>query len=360
MSGIFAALGLADSDRSFINVIGQRVVYDAAMQLLDQYNAGLNAAMSVFVERTTEDYKLRYKLPGGGRLQRRGGQAQSGAKKAYGSWDIALPLEDFGDQLVGDDVALAYMTMDEFDRHLDTIFLSDVNTVRFEMLKSIFNNTARTFVDPLYGSLTVQPLANGDTVTYPPVEGSESEATDDHYLESGYAASAISDTNNPYVTIRDELEEHFGGGVSGGSNIAVFINNAQTAKTETLTEYDPVPQRFVTAGVNSDQADRGLPANVPGKILGYVNGVWVVEWRWVPANYMLGIHLDAPAPLLQRVDPAATGLGQGLQLIATDDETPFEASHYRHRFGLGVGNRLNACVMELGTGGSYSIPAAYQ
>lgn len=360
MSGIFAALGLQDTDRSYINTLGQRVVYDAAIQLLEQYNAALNAAMGVFVERTTEDYKIRYKLPGGGRLQRRGGQAQSGAKKAYGAWDVALPLEDFGDQLVGDDVTLAYMTMDEFDRHLDTIMLADVNTVRFEMFKSIFNNTARTFVDPLYGSLTIQSLANGDSVTYPPVEGSETEATDDHYLESGYAAASISDSNNPFATIRDELEEHFGGGASGGSNIAVFINNAQTAKTEALTDFDPVAQRFVSEGSNSDVADKGLPAGLPGKLLGYTNGVWVIEWRWVPANYMLGLHLDAPKPLLQRVDPAATGLGQGLQLVATDDEYPFEASHYRHRFGLGVGNRLNGVVMELGTGGTYTIPTAYQ
>lgn len=358
MSGIFGVLNLSDTDRSFINTIGQRVVYDAAQQLLTQYNQGLAAAIGAFVERETSDCKLRYKLPGGGRLQRRGGQAQSGNAKAYGAWDVALPLEDFGAALGGDQVTLAYLTIDEFNRHLETIMLQDRNTVRFELLKAIFNSGERTFVDPLYGSLLVEPLANGDSVTYPPVEGSETEATDTHYLESGYASSAISDTNNPLATLRDELEEHFGGGAAGGSNLVVFINNAQTAKVSALTDFSKIGQNFVTLGQDTAVANINVPS-VPGKLIGYSNGVWVSEWRWIPADYMVALHLDAPKPLLMRTDPADTGLGAGLQLVTEDEDYPFRVSHYRHRFGVGCGNRLNGAVMELGTGGTYTIPTAY-
>jgi hypothetical protein len=194
-------------------------------------------------------------------------------------------------------------------------------------------------------------------VVYPPVIGTDSEATDDHYLESGYAASAISDTNNPFVTIRDELEEHFGI-PSDGSNIVVFVNNAQTAKVEALTDFVEVGDRFVIPGDNVDQLT-GLPANLPGRVLGRVSGCWAVEWRWMPANYMTGIHMDAPRPIVARVDPADTGLGTGLQLVEVDREYPLQKSHYRHRVGFGVGNRLNGVVMELGTGGTYTIPTAY-
>ena len=358
MANIFSALGLSDTDRSFVNTIGQRAVFDAAVQLLQQYNAGLQAAMSAFVERATPDHKLRYYLPGGGRLQRRGGQAQSGANKAYGSWDVALPLEDFGVQLAGDDVTLGYMSLQQFQRHLDTIMVQDTNTVRFEMLRAIFNNTQRTFVDPQWGTLLIEPLANADSVVYPPVEGSETEATDDHYLESNYAASNISDTNNPIVTLRDEIEEHFGGGRQGGSNVVVFINNAQTAKVTALADFNKVGQNFVTLGQDTAVANLNVP-QVPGKLIGYCNGAWVSEWRWIPSGYMLGLHLDAPKPLLVREDPAETNLGTGLQLVSQDEDTPFVASHYRHRFGMGVGNRLNGAVMELGTGGSYTVPSAY-
>ena len=356
MSGIFGLLGLSDNDRSYVNTIGQSLVFTATQTLLQQYNADLNAAMSVFLDSTTTGFKERYKLPGGGRLQRRGGLAQSAAVKAYGSWDVAFPLEDFGAQLADSDIAMAYMTMPEYNRHVETVMIQDMNTVRFEMLKALFNSTAATFVDPINGSLTIERLANGDSVVYPPVLGSETEATDNHYLESNYAATAISDTNNPYITIREELEEHFGTS-TGGDNIVVFINNAETPETEDLSDFDAVPDQYIRVGTNTD-VPQGLPS-VPGKVIGRTNGVWVVEWRWMPANYMFGIHLDAPKPLKMRVDPADTGLGTGLQLVARDQQYPIESAHYRHRFGFGCANRLNGVVLELGVGGSYSVPAAY-
>lgn len=358
MAGIFGVLGLPDTDRSFVNVIGQRVVFDAVREYLAQHNAQLQAAMAFFIAQSMEDYKLRYKLPGGGRLQRRNRQGVAAAVKAIGQWDVALPLEDFGAQLAGDDVSMAYMRLDELNRHVETVRLQDIGTVRFEILKRIFNSGQISFTDELYGSLLVEPAANGDAVVYPPVLGSETEATDNHYLESGYLASAISDTNDPFVTIRDELEEHFGA-AEGGSPIVTFINNAQRAKVEDLTDFDPVTERFIQPGDNVDLV-QGLPAGLPGeRTLGVIHSCIVREWRWIPANYILGIQLGIEPPLLERVDPADTGLERGLQIVSESDVYPFQQTHYRHRFGFGYGNRLNTVVMELGTGGTYTIPAAY-
>lgn len=356
MSGIFGLIGLADSDRSFVNVIGQSVVYAASQQLFTQYNQDLNTAMSVFVDSTTSGFKERYKLPGGGRLQRRGGRAQSAAVKQNGSWDVAYPLEDFGAALAETDVAMAYMTMDQYNTHLDTIMIQDMNTVRFEMLRALFNSTAGSFVDPINGTLSIERLANGDSVVYPPVLGSETEATENHYLESGYAATAISDTNNPYITIRGEIEEHFGAS-TGGDNICVFVHPDEVPETEDLRDFDAVPDNYIRTGTNVN-VPQDLP-NVPGRIVGRTNGVWVVEWRWIPSGYMFGVHLDAPKPLKMRVDPPDTGLGVGLQLVSTDTDYPLQYAHYRHRFGFGVGNRLNGVVLELGTGGSYTVPSVY-
>lgn len=360
MSGIFGHLNVSDTDRVFNATVGQRVIFEAANEYINRVNAELDQVLSIFVEETTSEYKRRYRLPGGGHLARRGSDGRYPAVKAYGYWDVAFPLEDFGAQMAGNDVDMAYMTMQELDRHLDTIVAQNVNTVRFEMLKAMLNNTQDTFSDPLWGSLSIEPLANGDTVTYPPVLGSESEATDDHYLESSYASSAISDTNDPFVTIVDELEEHFGTG-TGGENIAVFINNAQRAKTEDLTDFDPVPDRFVRTGDNINVPFGWEALSRVGRVIGrHGHGCWVVEWRWIPANYMLGLHLEAPAPLVKRVDPEDTGLYRGgLHMVTRDEEFPFEGSFWRHRFGLGAGNRLNGVVMELGTGGSYDIPSGY-
>jgi hypothetical protein len=277
--------------------------------------------------------------------------------KANGGWDVSYPLEDFGASFAADDVTMAYMTVGDLERHINTVINQDRNTRRFEMLYRIFHGVATTFVDPLWGSLTIQPLAVGDAgVLFPPVLGSETEATENHYLESGYAASAISDTNNPYATIRDELEEHFGA-PTAGSDIAVFINPAQTAKTVALTDFVEVEDHGVRLGTQTDQT-RMLP-NIPGRIIGRVSGVWVSEWRYIPSGWAFGIHLDAPKPLKIRVDPADTGLGSGLQLVATDKDYPFTTSHWRDRFGIGTANRLNGVAFEFGIGGTYTAPSGY-
>lgn len=359
MAGIFGHLNLDDSDYVYSLTSGQNLIYDAAADYIARVNAEIQSAMTAFVQGPIEAYTERYKLPGGGYLQRRRDEGRYGAVKASGSWDVAYPLEDFGAQIAGDDVSMAYMTVQELDNHISTVAIQNVNTVRFEMLKAILNGTNATFSDERHGSLTVRRLANGDGSLYPPILGATADADDTHYLESSYASASISDTNNPYATMVEELVEHFGESV-GGDNIVVFINPAQAGVTMDLTDFVQVEDRFIRSGANAD-VPQMLPT-VPGKIIGRMTGTgacWVVQWRWIPANYLLAVHLEAPPPLKMRVDPAATGLGRGLQLVAEDEQFPFKSSFWRHRFGFGVANRLNGVVMELGTGGTYTTPTAY-
>lgn len=361
MSTIFSALNISDSDRVYNSTAGQQAIFEAVTDYVNRINADLNAALSVFVEGTTSDFKRRYKLPGGGYLQRRGSNGSYGSVKASGAWDVAFPLEDFGAAISSNDVDRAYMTVAELDRHVQTITAQNVNTVRFEVLKALLNASQDTFVDPLHGSLSIEPLANGDAVVYPPVLGADTEATDTHYLEAGYIATAISDTNNPYPVIANELEEHFGA-PTGGSSIAVFVHPDEVPETRALASFIAVGDNAVRYGSAQDLVS-AVPDQLSrtGRVIGRIEGagVWVVEWRYLPTGYMLGVHLDAPAPLVRRIDPADTGLGDGLQLVAEDQEFPFQKSNWRHRFGFGAGNRLNGVVMELANGGSYTTPTAY-
>jgi hypothetical protein len=355
MSGIYGILGLQDNDRSFVKTIGQRVVYEATAQMLERYNSELNSFLGWFLEGTVENFKERYKLPGGGRMGRRGRLARPDVVKAYGSWDVAYPLEDFAEGLGDDDIAMAYMTIQEYARHLETIFIRNTNRVRYEVLTRLFKNTTNTFVDPIHGSLTIQPLANGDTVVYPPVIGSASEATEDHYLESGYTVANISDTNNPLPTIRDDMEHHFGMN-TGGTDIMIFVADNITPYLEDLTSFVPVEDKFVMPGDDSARI-QGFGASLPGKLIGRSNGVWVSEWKHIPDNYMLAIDPAQPKPLKMRVDPSDTGLPQGLTLMAREENMPLTQASWRHRFGFGIGNRLNGVVMEVAAGGTYTIPS---
>ena len=138
MAGIFGHLNISDTDRNFIKTAGQKVVWTAIQEYLDRVNAEIAAATAVFVDETTEDFKRRFKLPGGGTLQRRGSDGRYGSVKAIGQWDVAFPLEDFGAQISSNDVDMAYMTSVELERHIQTIVIQNVNTVRLEMMKALY------------------------------------------------------------------------------------------------------------------------------------------------------------------------------------------------------------------------------
>ncbi len=361
MSNIFGLLGIPDfeGDRRFVNQIGQTIVYDAIIEEINRINDELNAALRVFVAETTEDHTRRYKLPGSGYMQERARLTSPGATKQTGYWDIALPLLDYGDQLASDDISMAYMSIRDLNLHLDTIQIRALNTTRRAILMALLNNTIWNFVDELNGTLAVQPLANGDSTLYPPTMGSETEAAENHYVVSGYAAASISDTNDPFPVIVNELAEHFGQS-SQGDNIVVFFGNAHTAKIEGLTDFEPVNDRFIQPGANVNQVI-GLPENLPGVVKGrHAAGAWAVEWRRLPANYLMAVHLDAPLPLLERVDRAETGLPRGLSLVSSDNsEFPLQSSFYRMRRGFGVGNRLNGVVMQLKSEGSFEVPTEF-
>jgi len=357
MANIFGSIGLADNDRVFNGVVGQQTIFEIAKTYVAERNAELDLLTSVFIERTTEDFKWRYKLPGGGFLGTIDGQGRYGNSKASGKWDVAFPLHDYGREIAGNRVALAYMTAEEFSLHVDNVVMQNVNTMRFRILKALFNENQDTFTDPIQGSLSIEPLANGDSVVYPPVVGSTTEATEDHYLESGYAATAISDTNNPYKVLVAELDHHTGE-VTGGDAICTFIHRDEVPETEDLSDFVQVEDRFIRQGNDAD-VPFGLP-NVPGKIIGRTNGSWVVQWSHIPTGYALSVNLDETPPLIKRTDPSDTGLPVGLTLVEPEEGIqPYTSSTWVHRFGLGAGNRLNGVAMEFGSGGTYTTPTAY-
>ncbi|CAN0506612.1 unnamed protein product, partial [Phaeothamnion confervicola] len=159
------------------------------------------------------------------------------AVKTGGSYSVAYPIRDKAVASAISFVAYAKMTVRDYAKHLTSIFNGDRAEVGKEILRRIFNNAATTFGDDLYGDLTVQPLANGDAIKYPPVAGSEVEATANNYLVSNYLASAIDNTNNPYATISDLLESYFGGARTGGSPVVIFISKSQEFVTRGLAGF---------------------------------------------------------------------------------------------------------------------------
>lgn len=361
MSNAYGVLTYGDA-KDLVVTLDQRELFTVAQEYLDRYTAEFRAASSILVAQTTEEYKLFYNLPGGGRMQRRGGQAQSHAVKTFGNWDVGLPIEEFGDQIAGTMHALNRMNLERFQNNLDTVRIRNLNTRRFMMLKAILNNVTWTFTDEDYGSISIYPLANGDANLFPPLRGSETEATANNYAGSNYATSSISDTNNPIAFIVGKLTERFGV-EQGGSNIVTFINSAEKAKVEALADFTEVPDRFVIPGLNVNKVT-GMPL-VPGVIIGRASGSWISEWPDMPATYMFGTHLGQSAPLLERVPETRYGGRAGLHIAASNARGadaanyPWDQTHYEDWFGYGAGNRLNGYVLQLVASTSYTIPTAY-
>jgi hypothetical protein len=352
MSTIFGVIGIQDRDAT-LDTVNQRLIVDLVNQYATATEAEVNQAFSVFVQEITPVFKETYRLPGGGMMQRMSNRGRPGAVKLTGKWDVAYPIEDLRDQLAWDDVAFAYMRAGEAEMHIRGVFQRYINSKRYFLLRALLNKTAETFHDDIYGDLTIQRLANGDSVVYPPLVGSDTEATDNHYIGSNYLATAISDTNNPFRDIiRPELQEH-----NGQGRIVAWINSAQQGVVSALASFDPKPPQYVTVGANTDVASADGTVAGPGKFIGAANDIAIFVWDWVPAGYILALDLDQPAPLKQRVDVPESL--RGFKLIATKPDFPLQESFWRAREGYGAANRLNGVAVQLVASTTYSTPAAY-
>lgn len=354
MSTLYGMLGISDVDTTVLT-IGQNVVWDAIQQLIAMHQADLNKATSLFVSGETTDFKSVARLPLGGRMQESDGKTRPDLVKLSGSYDVSFDLRDYRDGMGWDDVAYAYMTAAQLNAELISEMERDINTVRYQLLSHLLLSSNATFNDDRRGSLTVRRLANADGTTYPPQIGATTELTGHtHYASTGYAASAISDTNNPFATIRNDLIKHWG----FNNEMVCFIHSDQRAKTEALTAFIPVANPLVTYGTTTNLAAAQMEeARIPGEVIGTINKMIIAVWDYIPTGYIYGQVMPngmVQAPLMRRVDEPASL--RGFQLVAREKEFPLEVAYWRHREGYGVANRLNGYALFLDSGGSYTDP----
>lgn len=349
-------LNLTDVDVT-ANQVGQRVVYDAINTLVEAYNREMEAATAVFVAGTSDVYKETYKLPGGGTLEEMGvgaPLATPAAAKVGGSLDLAYDLRDARTQLAWDDVTIAKMRIEDINNELQSVLIKHQNWDMSWLLNHLFAATNDTFADPIRGSLTIRRLANTDGTIYPQLFNMGAAAEDNHYLASGYAASSITNTNNPYNTLYREIAEHYG----PTNGMVFFINEAQVALTEALSGFVEIADPDITQASGSEYLKR-LMGGMPGVVRGKLKNIgWIVEWARVPADYIVAVDTAAPKPLQIRVDPEEELRGFKL-LPGFRPESPLEGSVWRDRKGYGAKGRLSAAVMQLRATGTYATPTEY-
>lgn len=352
---VYGVLGIQDANRT-INDVGQVVAFTAVQELITRQNESVTDATRVFVGSTTTGVEETYEQPGGGMMQEADRLTRPAAVKGGGRYTVGFPLRDARDQLAGDDITYAYMTLERLNTFVGNIFLRHLNWVRFNILKAFLNNANYTFEDETLSQrlIGVKRFANTDGTIYAPViSGVLDGADDNHYLVAGYLSSAINNTNNPFPVMRREIAEHFG----EGDQVA-FINSAQTLAVSALSGFIPFDDPKITPAFNAQRITSAAP-NVPGLVIGRIARTWISEWDYIPADYMVGLDLNTEPPLRKRVDAVPVAGSGALALIARQQEFPLQEAFWRCREGYGVANRLNGVVMQFKASGVYDIPTAY-
>lgn len=344
------AYGFVGSEHLFdqrLEEIGTATVYSMIQESVDEWTRQANAMMSILA-RPTALHKERYYLPGTGTLQPLDEWGNPKPTKPEGYFDVAYPLQGGGDAWGSNRVSRAYMTLEEANRHTQNAIRRDCDWLDRHILTALFDNVAWVFDDERWGNLTVEPLANNDSVTYNFKSGSS--AADDHYLNQN---ATISDANNPYPTMRQELDEHPG---NTGPYIA-YIAEGLRDTTEALTGFIPLDDPDIQYGSAADLVASPINPGFGDEVLGKVeNECWVVLWRALPANYII-MHAQGGGPPLAMRQHEPSEL-QGFFMENHSPDGNIRETRMIRYAGFGARNRISACVMEVDNA-SYSIPSGY-
>ena len=345
---LYGLSNYADVAQRLVTEVGVGLVNSAVQQFVQEHTRQLDALTSLFVDRTT-DFKLRFTTPVAGRLQPLDENGRARPVLAYAAYDVSWPLQMAGTAWGANYIAMQKMTVQQVNDLADARAVEDTRWMRDHILGSLFYNTSWTWNDPVHGALTIQPLANGDSQTYGMLLGDDVRATDTHYLAQ---AAAIADAANPFPTIAEELNQH----PENSGEVVVFVPTGLLGDIRGLTNFYPVRDNNISEGTATATLTGTLGVSVPGELVGYVDGCWIVHWRYMPANYMIAVTTDGERPLRMRQEPEASL--QGFQFVATRPDYPYEERQFLRIAGFGAWNRVGALVYRIGNA-SYAVPAPY-
>lgn len=346
---LYGFMNLKDLATRRVTEVGVDVVWNAIQKTVDEHDRQIQALLALFCDRTTK-HKTRFNSPTIARLQPVDDNGRARPLKTGGFYDIAFPIQQGAAAWGTNYVTNKKMTVQEANDITAALISADVRWLRDHILAALYANASWTFTDDEWGSLTIQGLANSDSVKYLIQAGADAGVTDSHYLAQ---AAAIADGTNPYPTIFDEIKEH----PENAGDVISFIPTNLKATTKALTEFNAFNDPNVTKGANSDSVTGSLGVQTPGELIGYTDSKnWIVEWRALPDNYIVSITSDGDKPLAMREDPE-TDL-QGFKLVGQRNDHPFSESQWLRRAGFGGNNRVGCVVTRIGNG-AYAVPTNY-
>ena len=355
MATAYGFVGLEDLYARRVSQVGTARIYTAIQESLAEHTRVVNGLMSAFVERTTAAQE-QYELPAGGTLQPLDADGNPLPVKPSGSYQVAFPIQGGGTAWGTNRVTSALMSVEEANRHTMDTQDKDANWLRRHIMGALLDNTTWIYADKIgpngakgLGDISIQPLANNDSVLYTRKNGDV--AADNHYLAQ---ANAIDDSNNPFPTIYTELNEHPS---NAGGPIVVYVATSLVTSIEALTNFVEVKDPDIVPGNSSDTLGGIIDRGFGDEVIGKVDKCWIVEWSQLPSGYMIG-HARGGGAVLKMREYPATEL-QGLFPESHDvDGNHMETRVIRYA-GFGVSNRVGAVCYYVGSG-TYAIPSGYE
>lgn len=345
----YGFLSLEDLFADRVEQVGVQVVNDAVIESMAEHTREINALMSALVERTTIP-KRRYMLTGAGSLQPLDQYGNPLPVQPSGKYDVAFPIQGAGTAWGDNRITRALMTVADANRFTLDAQARDADWMARHILAAIFTNTTWTYEDDNdeIGTLTIQPLANADAVTY--VRRGGTSSTDTHYLAQANAIGNGAD--NPFPIIETELSEH----PSNTGDIVAYVPTALVSTIQALSTFIPVSDEKVTPGSGTAVLTGAIAQGFGDKILGRDSGVDIVEWKRLPSTHMIALATGAP-PVLGMREYAAASL-QGLFPEFQDVDGNRHLNKLIRYAGFGVQNRVGALVYRIGNA-AYAIPTGY-
>lgn len=333
--------------------VGESMVYSMIQESAAIHTKLVNDLYASLVKPVT-DHKIRYMLPGSGTLQPLDENGDPNPVRPSGYFDVALPIQGGGDAWATNRVSRALMTVEEASELTYNSMLRDSDWMRRHILAAILHDGAGsaqwTYSDADFGNLSIEGLANGDSVTYTFKNGKAS-AADDHYLAQ---SAAISDAANPFPTIYEELMEH----ASNSGPVVVYAPTALKATIKALTNFVEVDKAFIVPGVSSDRVDGTADQYIAwgDTVMGACDDCLIVEARCLPDAHMIAHAVGAGPVLGMREYPDASLQGFFAENDAGNGNiTKTKMIRYA---GFGTLNRIAAVAYYVGSG-SYSTPSGY-
>ena len=325
------------------------VITDAIGQSVSEHNRQVQGVLAELVK-ATEAYSARFRQAGAGTLQPLDEWGNPLPVREAGFYDVAWPIQGGGTAWGNNRVTRALMTVEEANEHTLNSLKRDSDWMKRHILAAILDDTSWSYTDPDKGALTIQPLANGDAVTYIRKNGDSS--ADDHYSAQ---AGAIADGANPFPAIYTELSEHPD---NDGAVIVAYIPTALVAATKALTNFDPVQDPDVELGSGSNRLTGTVDRGFGDEVLGKVDKVWCVEWSTLPSEYILAVARGSAKEALRMREYPAAELKGLFQEQNSPDGNKLETRFLRYA-GFGAFNRIAAMVYQVGNA-TYEIPTGFE